>query len=72
MVNSGIDPGEVYPNASSVQFNKGYNVATGKMGNLISMGVIDPAKVTRCAFENAVSVVTTILSTNAVITMSRA
>ena len=71
MVNSGIDPGEIYPNASSVQFGKGYNVATGKSGNLINMGVIDPAKVTRCAFENAVSVVTTILSTNAVITMSR-
>ena len=32
------------------------------------MGVIDPAKVTRCALENAVSVAVTILSTNAIIT----
>jgi chaperonin GroEL (HSP60 family) len=35
------------------------------------MGVIDPVKVTRSALENAVSVATTILSTNAIITMAR-
>ncbi len=35
------------------------------------MGVIDPLKVTRSALENAVSVETTILSTNAIITMAR-
>ena len=46
----------------------GYNVKTGEYGNLIKMGVIDPAKVTRCALENAVSVAVTILSTNAIIT----
>jgi chaperonin GroEL len=41
------------------------------MGDLISMGVIDPLKVTRSALQNAVSVATTILSTNAIITMAR-
>jgi chaperonin GroEL len=46
----------------------GYNVKNEKYGNLIKMGVIDPAKVTRCALENAVSVAVTILSTNAIIT----
>jgi chaperonin GroEL len=46
----------------------GYNVKNDEYGNLIKMGVIDPAKVTRCALENAVSVATTILSTNAIIT----
>jgi chaperonin GroEL len=41
------------------------------MGDLIKMGVIDPLKVTRSALQNAVSVATTILSTNAIITMAR-
>jgi chaperonin GroEL (HSP60 family) len=35
------------------------------------LGVIDPLKVTRCALENAVSVASTILSTNAIVTMAR-
>jgi len=47
----------------------GYNIKNGKYGNLIKMGVIDPAKVTRSALENAVSVATTILSTNAIVTI---
>jgi len=50
---------------------RGYNLKTGTHGDLIKMGVIDPLKVTRSALQNAVSVATTILSTNAIITMSR-
>ena len=49
----------------------GYNVKTGDYGDLIKMGVIDPFKVTRSALQNAVSVATTILSTDAIITMAR-
>ena len=49
----------------------GLNIKTGDFGDLIEMGVIDPLKVTRCALQNAVSVATTILSTNAIITMAR-
>ena len=49
----------------------GYNVKTGDYGNLVKMGVIDPAKVTRCALENAVSVAVTMLSTNAIVTVDR-
>ena len=49
----------------------GYNVKTQEKGDLIKMGVIDPLKVTRTALQNAVSVATTILSTNAIITMAR-
>ncbi len=41
-------------------------------GTIIEMGVIDPVKVTRSALQNAISVATTILSTNAIITMARA
>jgi chaperonin GroEL len=49
----------------------GLNLKTGDMGDLIKMGVVDPLKVTRSALQNAVSVATTILSTNAIITMAR-
>ena len=35
------------------------------------MGIIDPAKVTKNALRNAVSVATTILSTNAIVTLKR-
>ena len=37
----------------------------------MEMGVIDPLKVTKVALQNAVSVASTILSTNAIITMAR-
>jgi chaperonin GroEL len=50
---------------------EGLNLKTGQKGDLIEMGVIDPLKVTRSALENAVSVASTIMSTNAVITMAR-
>lgn len=49
----------------------GYNVKTGEYGDLVQMGVIDPFKVTRSALQNAISVATTILSTDAIITMAR-
>ena len=50
----------------------GYNLKTGKVGNLVEMGVIDPLKVTRTALQNAVSVAVTILSTNASVSITRA
>jgi len=51
--------------------NHGYDVKNEKKGDLIKMGVIDPSKVTRSALINAMSVATTILSTNAIVTMAR-
>ena len=42
----------------------GYNFLTGKRTNLLKDGIIDPAKVTRCALKNAVSVAGTLLLTN--------
>ena len=49
----------------------GYNVKTGEYGDMFKMGVVDPLKVTKNALKNAVSVATTILSTNAIVTMAR-
>ncbi|MBA3824731.1 MAG: chaperonin GroEL [Ktedonobacterales bacterium] len=46
----------------------GYNVLTGKTEDLVSAGIIDAAKVTRSALQNAASIATMILTTEALIT----
>ena len=69
LANVGLDAQIVY--GGITQKGYGYNLKTGKVGDLIEMGVIDPLKVTRSALENAVSVAVTILSTNAIVTMAR-
>jgi chaperonin GroEL len=69
LANAGLKPSDVYKDGTPV--GHGYNLKTGKMGDLVEMGVIDPLKVTRSALQNAVSVAVTILSTNAIITMAR-
>lgn len=51
--------------------NIGLNVKTMEYGDMYKMGVIDPLKVTKNALRNAVSVATTILSTNAIVTLAR-
>ncbi|WP_437285297.1 chaperonin GroEL [Sorangium sp. So ce406] len=45
----------------------GYNAASGEYGNLLEMGVIDPAKVVRSALQNAASVASLMLTTEALI-----
>ena len=67
--NAGLKVENFYPNPSIP--GTGYNLKTGVTGDLLAMGVIDPLKVTRSALQNAVSVATTILSTNAIVTMAR-
>ena len=69
LTNAGVAISKIYPN--NVVFGEGYNLKTNEYGNMIDMGVIDPLKVTRSALQNAVSVATTILSTNAIITEAR-
>jgi len=48
--------------------NVGFNVMSETYGDLIEMGIIDPAKVTRSAIENAASVAAIILTTEALVT----
>jgi len=45
----------------------GYNAMTDKYENLVEAGVIDPAKVTRCALQNAASVAGMVLTTQAIV-----
>ncbi len=49
-------------------FNYGFNAKTGEYGDLLKMGVIDPAKVVRVALQNAVSAAAMTLTTDAVVT----
>ena len=76
LINAGLDPAEImdYNGIDEGTFNKnnvGYDVKNEKYGDMLKMGVIDPVKVTRHALINAISVATTILSTNAIITHAR-
>jgi chaperonin GroEL len=47
--------------------NFGYNAATEKFEDLVAAGIIDPAKVTRCALQNAASIAGLMLTTEALI-----
>ena len=70
--NAGLDKVDVaQPIIDNAVDGFGYDVKNDKYGDMIKMGVIDPAKVTKNALKNAVSVATTILSTEVVITNMR-
>ena len=74
LTNAGEDVKEIRDKVCScadVPKNYGYDVKNKVYGDMYEMGVIDPAKVTKNALKNAVSVATTILSTNAIVTMKR-
>ena len=51
----------------SVQENFGFNAETGEYGDMVKMGVIDPAKVTRLALQNAASIAGLMLTTEALV-----
>jgi len=46
----------------------GYNVASARYSDLVKDGVLDPAKVTRCALQNAASIAGLLLTTECIIT----
>ena len=48
--------------------NNGFNAATGEFEDLVSAGVIDPAKVTRAALQNAASIAALLLTTETLVT----
>ena len=67
--NAGVNP--IKTRIELKQDGEGYDVKNEKVGDMIKMGIIDPANVTRNALENAVSVATTIMSTSSIITNVR-
>ncbi|CAE6503477.1 chaperonin GroEL [Nitrosomonas nitrosa] len=67
VANSGDEPSVVANRVKEGDGNFGYNAATGEYGDMVSMGVLDPTKVTRSALQNAASVAGLILTTDAMV-----
>ena len=71
--NAGMDGSVVVENVRQAQKRQksktiGYDVMSNEYGDMVKGGVIDPAKVTRGALENAASIASMILTTEALIT----
>jgi chaperonin GroEL len=66
--NSGLDSGVVVERMKTSSGNVGLNAATGKYVDLLGAGIVDPTKVVRTALENAVSVASLLLLTEATMT----
>ena len=67
-INAGKEGSVVVEKVMSLKGNFGYNAATDKYEDLVNSGVVDPAKVTRVAVENAASVASMVLTTEAIVT----
>ena len=68
VANAGIEGAVVVQKVKEGKADFGYNARTGEYENLMAAGVIDPAKVTRVALENAASIAGMFLTTECVIT----
>ncbi|KAH0918487.1 hypothetical protein HID58_026147 [Brassica napus] len=65
--NAGIEGEVVVEKIMFSEWELGYNAMTDTYENLLEAGVIDPAKVTRCALQNAASVAGMVLTTQAIV-----
>ena len=66
-INAGVEGAVIVEHAERETGNNGYNALTGNFEDLVKAGVIDPAKVTRSALQNAASVAALLLTTEATV-----
>ena len=66
-INAGLEGGVVVEKVRNLEVGHGLDAATGEYKDLIKAGIIDPAKVTRSALQNAASIAALFLTTEAVI-----
>ena len=66
-VNAGYEGGVMVEKVKNAKGNEGLNAADGEMTDLVKAGVIDPAKVTRSTVQNASSIASLVLTTEALI-----
>ncbi|MDP9221941.1 MAG: chaperonin GroEL, partial [Actinomycetota bacterium] len=66
-INAGLEGGVVAEKVRNLESGHGLDAATGEYVNMIKAGIIDPAKVTRSALQNAASIAALFLTTEAVI-----
>ena len=67
-VNGGYEGSVVVQRVKESSGNEGFNVATGEYVDMLKAGILDPAKVTRSALQNAASVASLMLTTECLIT----
>ena len=68
VTNAGQEAALVIANVKKAAGTNGYNVRTGEYADLLKCGVVDPAKVTRCALQNAASIAGLLLTTDCMVT----
>jgi chaperonin GroEL len=66
-VNAGLEGGVVVEKVKNLPAGQGLDAATGEYKDLVKAGIIDPAKVTRSALQNAASIAALFLTTEAVV-----
>jgi len=66
-INAGLEGGVIVEKVRHLPTGQGLNAATGEYVDMIKTGIIDPAKVTRSALQNAASIAALFLTTEAVI-----
>ncbi|HEY7294002.1 MAG TPA: chaperonin GroEL [Dehalococcoidia bacterium] len=67
-VNAGQDGSVIVQEVRGLPNGQGYDALRGEYGDMLQKGIIDPAKVTRSALENAVSIAGMVLTTNCLVT----
>ena len=65
--NSGMEGSLVVERVKGMPLGQGFNAETGEYGDLVQAGVVDPAKVTRSALQNAASIAAMLLTTEVLI-----
>ncbi len=68
VANAGAESSVIVNEVKGKSGNEGYNAATGEYGDMIAMGILDPAKVTRTALQSAGSVAGLMITTEAMVT----
>jgi len=66
-INAGKDGNVIIERLQNTEYNVGYNARTDKIEDLVTAGVIDPTKVCRSALQNAASIASMILTTEALV-----
>ncbi|CAM3413219.1 chaperonin GroEL [Nocardioides dubius] len=66
-INAGLEGGVIAEKVRNLESGQGLNAATGEYVDMIANGIIDPAKVTRSALQNAASIAALFLTTEAVV-----
>ena len=65
--NAGLDGSVICENVKKSARGEGFDALNEKYVNMMEAGIVDPAKVTRSALQNAASIAATVLTTEAVV-----